>query len=151
MTVEHVVGDLFEQDVAAIGHGVNCKGLMGSGIAVLFKEEFPEMHTKYVELCEAQKLKLGMVWPWKDEELELTVFNMATQFKPGRNADMDAVKTTVQKVLAYCEKKGLESVALPRIGSGIGGLKWDEVAAEIEKLAGPSKVHVVLVTHPKDL
>lgn len=52
MTFEHRVGDLFEQeDAEAIGHGVNCKGKMGSGIAVTFRDTFEEMHEKYVDLC----------------------------------------------------------------------------------------------------
>lgn len=147
MTVEYRTGDLFEQvDLDAIGHGVNCMGKMGSGIAVLFKNEFPEMYESYAKLCEQKKLKLGMVYPWHEEELELWVFNLATQFKTGRNADLDAVRMTVKKMLAFCEKKCITSVGLPQIGSGIGGLNWREVSKAIEEIADQSSVNVVLMT-----
>ena len=152
MSYEARVGDLFEQpDLEAIGHGVNCVGKMGTGIAVLFKNEFPEMHEEYVNLCKAEKLKLGMVWPWEEEELELWVFNLATQFRTGANADIRAVRLTVAKALAYCERKGIESLGLPRIGSGVGGLNWSDVEPILQELGEASPVHLVSVTHPKDL
>ena len=148
MTFEHRIGDLFEQtDLEAIGHGVNCVGAMRSGIAARFSEEFPEMEERYRQLCAKNLLKLGMVWPWFDDELELWVFNLATQFQPGKNAKLEAVEKSVQKALEFCEKKKIASLGLPQIGCGIGGLVWEyEVKPVLEYLATDSKTHLVLVT-----
>lgn len=147
MTVEHRTGDLFAMpDLEAIGHGVNCKGKMGSGIAVVFRNTFPAMHKAYVKLCSEGKLQLGMVFPWHDEERDLWIFNMASQYYPGADARMDALLTTVDKVLAFCEKRNIRSIGLPQIGCGIGGLDWAEVAPAIEERARDSSVKVVLVT-----
>lgn len=148
MTFEHRTGDLFEEGLEAIAHGVNCKGVMGAGIATVFRDDFPEMFEAYRKLCKGGKLKPGMVYPWFDEELELWVFNLATQPTPGPTADLAAIRLTVQKMLAFCEKKGIESVGLPRIGSGLGGLEWDDVRATIEEVAESSPVHLVIVSLP---
>jgi O-acetyl-ADP-ribose deacetylase (regulator of RNase III) len=150
MTVEYRSGDLFAQsDLAALGHGVNCRGVMGSGIAPLFKNCYPEMFKAYHQLCVRNVLEPGLVYPWKDEPTGLWIFNMATQDEPGRDARLEAVKTTVGKVLAFCENNGIESLGLPRIGCGIGGLQWKTVLKEIERLAQDSSVRVVLVSLPE--
>lgn len=147
MSFEHRQGDLFEQtDLEAIGQGVNCRGKMGSGIAVTFKEHFPEMYEIYAELCEENKLKLGVVWPWYDDELELWIFNLASQYNTGRDATLEAVLTSTAKALTFCEKKGITSLGLPQIGCGIGGLEWEEVSPKLEALGEDSPVHLVLVT-----
>jgi O-acetyl-ADP-ribose deacetylase (regulator of RNase III) len=148
VTVEHRVGDLFAQwDVDALGQGVNCRGVMGSGIAPLFKARWRDMYLEYRALCKKGGLTLGGLFPWPLPNGRW-IYNMATQDLPGRNAELAAVSTCMEKVLAHAQEHGVGSVALPRIGSGVGGLDWPDVAALIEQVAGPSPVRVVLVSLP---
>ena len=148
MTIEYREGDLFAQpDLQALSHGVNCHGKMGAGIAVEFRKRFPAMHEKYVNHCKAGRLKLGMVFPWHEQE-DFWVYNMASQDKPGRNASLAAVDATLAKVIDHMEKNGVKSLGLPLIGCGIGGLSWPQVRAIFEKHAASTDRHLVVVQLP---
>lgn len=154
MNVEYRTGDLFAQkDVSAIGHGVNIVGNMGSGIAVLFKEKFPEMHEDYVEQCYEQLLELGSVFSWFEPTNGLHVFNIATQINPGADASLAAVEVGLINAVREAEYNGLSSFAIPQIGCGIGGLIWDDESAGqttvkqiVEKVAATTDVKIVVVT-----
>ena len=125
MSVEYRKGDLFAQtDVGAIGHGVNISGSMSGGIAVPFKNKFPDMHQEYVELCSSGDLKLGDVFVYHDDSTGKTVFNIASQQMPGADASLEAVETGLRKSLELALSLGIDSLAIPRIGCGIGGLNW---------------------------
>lgn len=145
--IEYRTGDIFAMpDLQALGHGVNCKGKMGSGIAVLFRNKFKEMHKDYVKLCDEDKLQLGEVFPYYDETENITIFNMASQYFPGADARLDALLTSVREVEQYCRHHGIDVVGLPQIGCGIGGLDWEVVRRAIEDEVGESPVKFVLVT-----
>lgn len=148
MTVEHRKGDIFAQpDVEAVGHGVNCHGVMGSGIAVLFRKRWEAMYQAYRAACQAGELKLGELFPWRVEgdPQYSWVYNLASQYHPGPDASYEGVRSSVTAMLEHMEAHGVASVALPWIGSGIGGLEWERVSAIIEELAGDAPQHVVLV------
>lgn len=142
--VEYRVGDLFDQtDVDAIGHGVNLRGLMGSGIAKVFKQKFPDMHEEYVEWCADGTLSLGDAVLY--EENGTRVLNLATQIEPGANASLAAVEVSLFNAVMEMERQGLSSFAIPQIGAGIGGLEWDDVNIVIQKVAATTDVQIVVV------
>lgn len=154
MTVEYRKGDLFAQkDVDAIGHGVNLAGSMSGGIAVLFKEKFPEMHEDYVKQCYEQLLELGGVFSWFEPTNGLHVFNIATQIDPGADASLAAVEVGLINAVREAERLEISSFAIPQIGCGIGGLIWDDESAGqtmvkqiAEKVAATTDVKIVVVT-----
>lgn len=148
MTIEHVVGDLFAQDVQAIGHGVNCYGEMGAGIAVVFRRGYPAMYDEYRRRCEAGEFGLGSILAWKTKSGK-AIYNLGTQFQPGRNASLEGIRWSVTRMLAHAELNDIGSVALPQIGCGIGGLSWNEVRNLLEGVAERSAVHLVTVTLPE--
>jgi len=148
MTVKHVQGDLFALDVDAIGHGVNCKGVMGAGIAVAFKKNFPQMFPEYANLCRLNLLSLGQVHvydkPFNDYPV---IYNIASQDEPGPNADYYALAVAMRWVKFDAERRELKSVALPQIGCGIGGLQWTDVRALFSSILALSPVEFQLVTY----
>lgn len=146
MTIKHVTGDLFSLNVQAIGHGVNCKGVMGSGIAVEFKRRHQIMFEHYRQICERNLLQLGQVMVWRPSDAPV-IFNVASQYEPGPNADMEGLLIGLDWVEFYSRRNGIETVGLPQIGCGIGGLDWDEVSSAIEILLGPAKTEFTLVTY----
>ena len=82
MPVQFVEGDLFlnKYNAQAFAHGCNCVGSMGAGIAVEFKQRYPEMFEEYHRRCKAQPREFnpGDVFLWKAED-KPWVFNLATQ------------------------------------------------------------------------
>ena len=147
MTVEYRTGDLFEFDFPAYAHGVNCHGVMGSGIAPLFKQRWPRMYAAYKVACARGLLTLGSVFPWSDQGTPV-IYDLATQDKPGRNARLDAVRSTLEIMVEHAEENQVHTVGMPRIGAGVGGLNWADVRDIIEEVCGPSRVHVVVVSLP---
>jgi O-acetyl-ADP-ribose deacetylase (regulator of RNase III) len=146
-TLIHKTGDMFTTDARAIGHGVNIAGVMGHGIAVQFRNRFPEMHQAYKIACKRGLLEPGktMIWPHTDD---LFVYNIASQDQPGRNARLDWLEEGVEAALQHADAKGIEKIALPRIGAGIGGLNWDEVAGALLRLAEEHKCDIEVWTLP---
>lgn len=126
MSLAEHVGNLFDSNAEAIGHGVNCKGLMGKGIALEFRRRWPAMYDEYKLMCQEGLLKPGFIYPYQTES-GLVVVNIASQEYPGPDAMYEWVDSGVRNALAYCRERGYESLAIPRIGCGIGGLEWETV------------------------
>lgn len=146
MPVEYREGDLFDQpDVTAIGHGVNTVGVMGAGIAVLFRRKYPEMYRQYVLWCDTGALQPGGCMPWEADGR--FIFNIASQKEPGSNATVQWLASGLTTAIAQARTIGLSKLAIPRIGAGIGGLTWDQVKQVCETLT-PEGFTLVVVSLP---
>lgn len=128
MTISFVAGDLFVNSRSAdfFAHGCNCVGAMGAGIALQFKKEYPKMYETYRQMCKNQQFKPGDVFPWF-EFGKPSVLNLATQLNLGSDAKLEYLETAFQNVVSRAEELKIKRLALPRIGAGIGGLKWADV------------------------
>lgn len=135
MRIEERVGDLFEAPQKILGHGVNCQGVMGAGIAKRFADRYPDMYYSYVSHSR-DWLRPGMCSFHFVEEGKVVV-NLATQDKPGPNARYGwVVASIVSAVSAMSNVPVLAPVremAIPRIGCGIGGLLWPVVKKCLEE------------------
>ena len=148
MPVRHITGDLFTAGIPVIGHGVNCQGVMGSGIAPEFKRRYPNMYQAYKNQCRAGKLTLGHMYPYPNHD-GVTVLNLATQHKTGPNADLTAIHTSLTEAIRYCEQNNITEFAIPRIGAGIGGLNWADVNNAINSVGASTSVTITVVTLPQ--
>lgn len=138
MPIEFVAGDLFANTHAAqaFAHGCNCQGSMGAGIAVGFRERYPEMYEQYRAKCKAKprEFNLGDVWLWKGDG-QPWVFNLGTQEKVWRaRATYEAVEQSLSKMRELADAEGVTSIAIPRIGVGYGGLSWKKVRVIVERV-----------------
>lgn len=146
MSFELTEGDLFALDLQAIGHGVNCKGVMGAGIAARFRADWPLMYAYYKRMCEAKKLQLGACLPWQTgQESPEVVYNLATQYLPGPDANLLAVAVAVQAMVSDCEFRGIKEVGIPQIGCGIGGLEWADVERMVAAIGEATPVRLIVV------
>jgi O-acetyl-ADP-ribose deacetylase (regulator of RNase III) len=119
-------GDLFSTTASAIGHGVNTQGVMGSGIAVLFKEKFPKNYQTYHNACKMRLLLPGETLIFKEDGRFIT--NIASQEKTGRNATYNYLMTAAtDAALQLNDVYNIKRLAIPLIGCGIGGLEWEGV------------------------
>ena len=129
----HKVGDLFDSKQPALGHGVNTHGVMGSGIAPIFKRKFPEIWHPYHTVCNTGMLKPGSVLPVLAQGT--WILNMASQDAPGANASLKWLEESLEASLSWMRSEGVTGLAIPRIGAGIGGLQWDDVLDLLERKA----------------
>ena len=122
MTMYLENGDLFAEhhNFDAIAHGVNVHGVMGAGIAKIFREKYPEMYERYRIMCMYKILTPGSAYVYEADDKE--VWNLASQDLPGANA---SDKWYAQALVDAVEKSDLSvhsKIGLPMIGAGIGGL-----------------------------
>jgi O-acetyl-ADP-ribose deacetylase (regulator of RNase III) len=141
MPVEYVSGDLFANRVGAqaLAHGCNCQGSMGAGIAVGFRERYPAMFEEYRRRCKVKPREFnpGDVFLYKAREGKPWVFNLATQEGYWRSrATYEAVEQALRRMRELADLEGITSVAMPRIGAGMGGLSWRRVRDLIERVLG---------------
>lgn len=132
MTLSIIQGDLFDpaHNFDTLAHGTNCKGLMGSGIAPIFKEKFPAMYQEYKTLCDQQgenlagsvQLVHNLYNPATNKPIN--VANLFTQVNIGANADYHLLRLALDNLnqIAINPENNISSVGLPWIGCGIGGL-----------------------------
>jgi len=115
-------GNLFDSTSVALGHGVNCQGIMGAGIAVEFKNRFPKNYEAYRTNCDLKFLRPGEAFVYLEDGKYIA--NLATQDKPGPDATYERVMYAAADAALQLSKHGVDTLAIPLIGCGIGGLEW---------------------------
>ena len=142
-TLIHRTGDLFTSTAPALAHGVNIDGVMGGGIARLFADRYPAMKARYVTVCRAGKLVPGGVFAWDGAPF---IYNLASQDRPGPNAHIGWLESSLTLMVADAAQRGFDRVALPQIGCGIGGLDYADVLPLLERTAQLSGVDLEVWT-----
>lgn len=151
MSVIPKIGDLFSSSQPVLAQGVNVFGVMGAGIAVIFKQRSEEMFLSYAEACRSGELQAGGLHVFQEPE-GTWIFNLASQDKPGKYARLEWFESSLRKAASVAVSQNLSGIALPRIGAGIGGLNWDDCLTIVNQVAleNPT-VDFEVWTHPKDL
>ena len=124
-------GDIFKVDgVTSYAHGCNCAGAMGKGIAVQFKTKYPEMYKTYKQMCKTGTYQPGDVYDFDYGKGH--VYNLGTQVSWKTSAKLEYIQKALTNMLLCAERYNVKAIAMPAIGAGLGGLKWDDVKKEIE-------------------
>lgn len=116
-------GDLFESTAQTLVNTVNTVGVMGKGIALAFKQRFPEMHRDYVQRCERGEVKLGQPYLWRPL-FEPWVLNFPTKSHWRKPSRLQDIVVGLEYLAAHHCKWGITSLAVPPLGCGYGGLEW---------------------------
>lgn len=152
--IEHRTGSLFDSGAQALVVPVNCNGVAGRGLAWEFRERYPEWHKAYRRACGSGEIRIGGVVPHRIGD-KLMIFDFPTKghwrnpsslFNIYRGLN-DASKG-LRARLRYCP--ALESIAVPALGCGLGGLDWNEVRPLIEKALGGLELRVLLYGPKED-
>lgn len=122
-SVRVLVGDLFTSQAQTLTNTVNTVGVMGKGIALQFRKRFPEMFDDYVVRCEAGEVKLGQPYLYRSL-LPPFVLNFPTKEHWRSLSRLDAITDGLEYLQAHHQQWGIESLAVPPLGCGEGGLEW---------------------------
>ena len=125
-------GNLLEAKVEAVVNTVNTVGVMGKGIALMFKERFPKNYDTYVRGCKSGELEVGRMFVTRNEEFfgPRWIINFPT--KKGWRANSRLEWIGLRDLVRTIEEKRIKSIAIPPLGCGNGGLDWNEVRPLIE-------------------
>lgn len=124
--IKILIGDLFESKAETIVNTVNCVGVMGKGIAQLFKQRFPTMFKDYVQRCNSSLVKPGIPYLYTDIT-GTSIINFPTKNHWRSPSKLDDVITGLDFFIEKYKEWGIKSVAFPPLGCGNGGLEWAAV------------------------
>ena len=144
-------GNLLEASAEALVNTVNEVGVMGKGIALMFRERFPENTRLYVEASKAKQVVVGHMLVTETGELfPRWIINFPTK-KHWRNPSKQAwVRDGLDDLVRVVRELGIRSIALPPLGCGNGGLSWLTVRPMIEAALSALPGVDVLVYEPTE-
>ncbi|MBO6239493.1 MAG: macro domain-containing protein [Butyrivibrio sp.] len=124
-------GDIFESNAKCLVNTVNCEGFMGKGIAYQFKLRFPDNNKAYIEACDRKTLRPGTVLTYLEKGL--LIVNFPTKDKWREPSRMEYIDEGLQALKSEIIKNNIKDIAIPPLGCGNGGLKWNDVKVRIEE------------------
>ncbi len=127
-------GNLLDARVEAVVNTVNTVGVMGKGIALMFREKYPENFRAYETACKAGEVKVGKMFVTAGAELDgpRWIINFPTKMNWRHPAKLEWVRTGLEALKEVIREKQIKSIAIPPLGCGNGGLDWTVVRPMIE-------------------
>jgi O-acetyl-ADP-ribose deacetylase (regulator of RNase III)/uncharacterized protein YwgA len=115
-------GDLLKSRMHALVNTVNTVGIMGKGVALVFKKRYPEMYRDYVRRCDRQEVRLGEPYPYKvDDHL---IINFPTKEHWRSVSRLSDIVAGLEHLERHYKEWDVKSLAVPPLGCGNGQLEW---------------------------
>ena len=125
-------GDIFKSNTDAIVNPVNVEGKARGGLAKVFSEKFPENHRKYVAACKDGTLTMGKVLVTEGAGASRYIINLPTVRKSGGSSHLMDIEMGMDALIDAVVEYQMQSVAIPAIGGGVGGLDFNLVKEVVE-------------------
>jgi len=148
--IEYRKGNILEADVEALVNSVNCVGVMGRGIALQFKQAWPDNFKEYAKACSRKEVRPGKMFVYETGRLTNPRFiiNFPTKRHWRSKSRIEDIEAGLQALREEIIVRRIQSVALPPLGVGLGGLDWKEVRPLIENIFKDLKGVRVVVYEP---
>lgn len=139
-------GNLLEARAEALVNTVNTAGVMGKGIALMFKERFAENFRRYAAACKAKEVRTGAMFVTEVGELDgpRWIVNFPTKQHWRAPSRMEWITEGLKDLRRFLVENKVKSIAIPPLGAGNGGLDWSEVRPQIEAALGDLDVDVLV-------
>jgi O-acetyl-ADP-ribose deacetylase (regulator of RNase III) len=149
--IELTRGNLLESDAEAIVNTVNCVGVMGKGIALQFKQAFPANYEAYAKACKKKEVKLGRMFLFPRNTLvnPKYIVNFPTKGHWRAKSKIEDIENGLDDLKRIISENGIKSIAIPPLGSGLGGLSWPMVKKRIEEAFAELPDVTVYLYEPK--
>lgn len=145
--IEFTTGDILRADVEALVNTVNCVGVMGRGIALQFKNTFPDNFKAYEAACLRDEVQPGRMFVFERRSLTSPKFiiNFPTKRHWRGKSRIEDIDAGLVALTQEIQHRKIRSIAIPPLGSGLGGLEWDDVRPRIvEALRGFNDLRAVI-------
>ena len=145
--ISYKTGDILAESAEALVNTVNCVGIMGRGVALQFKRAFPENFRAYAARCERDEVRPGRMFVFETRGLvnPRYIINFPTKRHWRGKSRIEDIESGLKSLVEEIRSRGIRSIALPPLGSGLGGLRWPDVRARIDAaLGGLEDVEVVI-------
>ena len=145
--IEFTTGDILSSDAEALVNTVNCVGIMGRGIALQFKNNFPENFKAYEAACARDEVKPGKMFVFETRMLTgpKYIVNFPTKRHWKGKSRIEDIDSGLKALAEEIRNRGILSIAVQPLGSGLGGLNWGDVRPRIvEALRGINDLRVIV-------
>lgn len=132
--VRIITGNLLKAEAEALVNTVNTVGIMGKGVALQFKQAFPQNFKAYEAACKRDEVRLGRMFITYTGLLEpRLIVNFPTKRHWKGNSKIEDIVAGLEDLVRVVQDERIRSIALPPLGCGLGGLRWEDVRPLIEE------------------
>lgn len=132
MYIKDITGNIFSIDTDVIVNAVNTVGIMGGGLALQFKRKYPEMFQDYSNICLSGKLDIGSIHTYNEGGQVIVNFPTKKHWKDP--SQLDYIEKGMVALNNFLVREDwVKTVAIPKLGCGLGGLDWNDVKKIIIK------------------
>lgn len=144
--ITYTQGNLLEARAEALVNTVNTVGVMGKGIALMFKERFAENFRLYAAACKAQSVRTGKMYITEVHELDgpRWIVNFPTKQHWRAPSQMTWIEEGLQDLRHFLIEHHVKSIAIPPLGAGNGGLEWSDVRERINTVLGDLDTEILV-------
>lgn len=148
--IEYKTGDLLAEDVEALVNTVNCVGIMGRGVALQFKNIFPKNFAAYAAACKRDEVQPGRMFVFETGELTNPKFiiNFPTKRHWRGKSRIEDIDAGLVALVDEIRTRNIRSIAIPPLGSGLGGLDWGIVRPRIDRALASLRDVAIVVFEP---
>jgi O-acetyl-ADP-ribose deacetylase (regulator of RNase III) len=134
--IHFIQGDLFASGASALVNPVNTVGVMGKGLALVFKKRFPDNFAAYRRACKEAEIQTGTMFIFDRGQPSKPrwIVNFPTKEHFRNKSQIIWIESGLHDLRAQILDLGISSIALPALGCGLGGLKWEVVRKLIETI-----------------
>lgn len=147
--IKYKTGNLFDASAEALVNAVNTVGIMGKGIALQFKNAFPENFKAYSEAVKSGTFNVGkvLIVPVNAAGSTKFIINFPTKSHWRLPSKVEWIQSGLRDLQTKIQEYGIRSIALPRLGCGNGGLDWNQVRPQIEKELGDLDADIIVFSN----
>jgi O-acetyl-ADP-ribose deacetylase (regulator of RNase III) len=151
--IEFKKGNILSEDVEALVNTVNCVGIMGRGIALQFKNAFPDNFKSYAAACKRNEVQPGRMFVFETGLLANPhyIINFPTKRHWKGKSRIEDIEAGLSALTREIQSRNIRSVAIPPLGSGLGGLNWLEVRLRIEEALSKLADLKIVIFEPGDV
>jgi len=142
MAIKYIHGNIFNSKCQTVVNTVNCVGVMGKGIAQVYKLRYPLMFDEYKEHCKNKLIKPGVLWLFNKQKNAPWILNFPTKFHWKFPSRIEWIESGLKKFVESYEKKGINSIAFPLLGTHNGGLNAQEVKNLMTDYLGKCSIEI---------
>ncbi len=122
-------GDILQADAEALVNTVNTEGVMGKGIALQFRKAYPENYAAYKRICARKELHPGKMFVFDRHSFTNPryIINFPTKTSWKQKSRYEYIESGLVDLVRVVKNLEIKSIAIPPLGSGLGGLDWNRV------------------------
>lgn len=144
--IRFIQGNLLEAKAEALVNTVNTVGVMGKGIALMFKERFAENYRLYAAACKSKQVETGRMFVTEVSELDgpRWIVNFPTKRHWRSPSQISWITEGLRDLREFLISQNIQSIAIPPLGAGNGGLPWPAVREQIVEVLGDMNVDILV-------